>query len=256
MSDVAIVIPSMDNRAYLDPCLLSLRLFTRDVDYRVFVVNNGAPASCGWIHDTDSQTVILHANGNVGWERALEMGIAASTEPYLLFLNDDVQFVSRQRDWLSMLVHDLDDPTVAAVGPSSNTVAGPQSITQPLQATRYQARYLIGFCLLVRRSALLEVGGIDTSLPGGDDIDLSIRLRKAGYQLICDRRVFVHHAGFKTGIRLHGPHTRPGGWNSPEMTHAMIAALAAKHGLPAVTHAVRNDPPAEYTATVSGGLLA
>ena len=108
--------------------------------------------------------------------------------------------------------------------------------------------YLIGFCLLVRRSALDEVGGIDSTLPGGDDIDLSIRLRQAGYTLVCDRHSFVYHYGYRTGERVHGDRTVPGGWNSPQMIQATANALIAKHGETAFNEAWRNDPLGEYIA--------
>lgn len=251
MSDVDIIIPTMDNRAFLGPCLASLLENTRGVTPRIWVVNNGAPDSCAWLDDTP--ITVLRAGRNVGWERGLQLGLDRSAAPLVLFLNDDTLFLRPQRDWLTRLATDLDDPNVAAAGPSSNMVAGPQSTTVQLTAPRYQARYLIGFCLLVRRSALEEVGGIDTTLPGGDDIDLSIRLRAAGYTLVCDRSAFVYHYGFRTGVRVHGDHTRQGGWNSQEMIGATANALIAKHGQAAFNDTWRNDPLAEYQAPVGVG---
>jgi hypothetical protein len=159
-----------------------------------------------------------------------------------------VLFLRTQRHWLARLHEDLDEPGIAAAGPSSNMVAGPQSTTQQLPAPRYSARYLIGFCLLIRRAALDEVGGIDTGLPGGDDIDLSIRLRQAGYTLVCDRHAFVYHCGFRTGERVHGGPQVPGGWNSQQVINATTAALIAKHGQTAFDEVWRNDPVCEYTA--------
>ena len=247
MNDVAIIIPSMDNRALLEPCLESLLTNTRGIHYRVYVVNNGTPDSCNWVEDYDSHIELLQAYTNLGWERGLQRGLDLATGPLALFLNDDVLFVRTQRDWLAHLVDDLDDPAVGAAGPSSNLVAGPQSTTQQLPAPRYAARYLIGFCLLVRRSALDAVGGIDTTLPGGDDIDLSIRLRRhAGYTLVCDRRSFVYHYGYRTGQRVHGGPGTPGGWNSPLMISRTRDALIAKHGEAAFNEAWRNDPLGEY----------
>ena len=243
MRQVAIIIPTMDNRAYLEPCLASLVANTTGIDYQIYVANNGEPGSCSWI---DSRIAVLQSGDNIGWERALALGLQASSEPRVLFLNDDVLFLRTQRHWLARLHEDLDDPTVAAVGPSSNMVAGPQSTTQQLPAPRYLARYLIGFCMLIRRSALDQVGGVDTTLPGGDDIDLSIRLRQAGYTLVCDRRSFVYHYGYRTGHRVHGGPEAPWGWNSPAMIGATALALKAKHGDTAFDEAWRNDPLGEY----------
>jgi len=247
--DVAIIIPTMDSRTYLAPCLNSLLNFTDGANSYVYVVNNGAPDSCDWIDMAGVD--VLQPGFNLGWERALQRALDFSDLPFALFLNDDTLFLPRQSQWLMNLVADLADPTVGAAGPSSNMVAGPQSTTQQLSEPRYLARYLIGFCLLVRRSALDAVGGIDTTLPGGDDIDLSIRLRAVGYKLICDRRSFVYHYGFKTGTRVHGGPDQPWGWNSPAMIGATANALIAKHGKQAFDEAWRNDPLGIYEAPLT-----
>lgn len=252
MNDVAIIIPTMDNRPFLGRCLTSLLCNTRHVRYQVYVINNGAPESCDWIDFAD--VTVVQAGSNIGWERGLQLGLERTISPLVLFLNDDTLFLPSQRNWLARLVTDLDDPYVAAAGPASNMVAGPQSTLQPLPCTHYKARYLIGFCLLVRRAALDQVGGIDTTLPGGDDIDLSMRLRAAGYTLVCDRTSFVYHYGFKTGTRIHGNHTRPGGWNSQQMIGATASALAAKHGAAAFGDTWRNDPLGEYHAPTVVGI--
>ena len=245
MKQVDIIIPTMDNPGYLGPCLASLVENTRGVDYRVIVYDNGTRDMADFVRAYN--IFVIGGKGNIGWERGLESGLALGTTPFVLFLNDDTLFLRTQRDWLARLVADLDDPQVAAAGPSSNLVAGPQSTTAQYPAPRYVARYLIGFCLLLRRSALDEVGGIDTTLPGGDDIDLSIRLRQAGYALICDRRSFVYHYGSRTGGRVHGGPGVPGGWNSPQVIAATRDTLIAKHGQAAFNEAWRNDPLGEYT---------
>jgi len=251
MNEVAIIIPSMDNRAYLEPCLASLYENTKGVDYRVYVINNGLPGNYDNLYSP--YTHCFNIGRNLGWERGIQYGLDMSVEPLALFLNDDTVFLRTQQNWLAHLVNDLEDPQVAAAGPMSNMVAGPQSSTQALTASRYCARYLIGFCLLVRRSALDTVGGIDTTLPGGDDIDLSIRLRQAGYTLVCDRRAFVYHYGFRTGERVHGDRTVPGGWNSPQMVQKTANSLIAKHGQDTFNEAWRNDPLGEYHPPVKVG---
>jgi hypothetical protein len=90
---------------------------------------------------------------------------------------------------------------------------------------------LIFFCVMVRRSHLEEVGGIDTTLPGGDDLDLSARFRQAGKKLIFDPRAFLIHHGFKTGERVFGKPHQNGGWNSIDSMERTNFALITKHGL-------------------------
>ena len=90
--------------------------------------------------------------------------------------------------------------------------------------------FLIGYCILVRREALDKAGGVQDMEHGGDDIDLSIRLRKAGYILVSRRTEFVYHHGFQTGERVHGKPNQANGWNSREMIENTNMELIRKHG--------------------------
>lgn len=243
MKQVAIIIPTMDNDQYLRYCISSLLSNTPGVTYRIYIINNGEMGSCDWVKNP--AIYIIEAGGNKGWESALQMALEVSKEPLVLFLNDDTVFLPKYRDWLARLVADLEDWSVGAAGPSSNYVSGPQSIAVAGPPVPLIARFLIGFCMLVRRSALDRVGGI-TLDSGADDIDLSIRLRQAGYALICDRSTFVYHYGAKTGERVYGSVFGPGGWYSGEKMAAARAWLINAHGEEAVREVWSAEPLQQY----------
>jgi len=105
-----------------------------------------------------------------------------------------------------------------------------------------ESKYLIGFCVVIRREILDKIGGLDESLPGGDDLDWSIAIRNLGYKLVIRRDVFVHHHGFVTGTKVHGGPEQTMGWNSPQMTEATNIALIKKHGFKKWLECVRNQP--------------
>ena len=225
---VDVIIPTWNNEAYLRPCL---ETFWQTVPLQlahVWVVNNGAPDSCSWI--TAPNTTILEVGENLGWEGGLEIGLRYATAPAVLFLNDDVHFPPSSNGWLERLLGHFEDERVGAVGPLSNMVVGAQNMFLTHLHPLTEARFLIGFCMLVWREALDEVGGISHGLPGGDDFDLSLRLRNAGYLMVADRREFVYHHAYKTGERVHGPSSIPGGWNSKSQTDATVAALVERYG--------------------------
>jgi len=160
---------------------------------------------------------------------------------YVLLMNDDTHILPNDFDWLTKLKNVLDaDPDVAAVGPSSNVVAGWQNMRHTTYA-KLDVKFLIGFCVLVRRSALDAIGWLDEGLPGGDDFDMSIEFRNRGWKLVACRDSFVFHHGFKTGERIHGGAGDKGGWNSPEMSDATNKAIIRKHGFKAWVETVRND---------------
>jgi GT2 family glycosyltransferase len=250
---VDIIIPSMDNPRYLTRCLSSLLEHpSAEIMDTIHVVNNGRPAACDWI--TDPLVNVIQSGGkNLGWEGGLQAGLDRSQAPFVCFLNDDTRIPDDGRPWLDRLLWHFDDPAVGAVGPASHVVMGYQNAGARVSAQLLVATFLIGFCLLVRRDALERIGGIDQTLPGGDDLDLSIRLRDAGYLLLIDRGVYVHHAGFKTGNRVHGRSDRPLGWNSPQFIERTDRALIEKHGRDKwleVQQAI-DTPPAPYTGPVS-----
>lgn len=230
MSSVAILIPSFNNLDYLLPCINSIIRYTIPEDlFHIYLVNNGEKESMEPFKDNPYIT-ILQQDKNMGWEGGLKAGLEASKEPYVLLMNDDTFIPAHQRLWLHMLLNEFVHPGCAAVGPSSNVVMGSQNIFIPRMEVTLKVKFLIGFCMLVKREYLEAAGGVDTALPGGDDLDLSIRLRKLGKYLVSHRGVFVYHHGFKTGERVEGGPNQ-GGWNSIEKIERTNHALIRKHGL-------------------------
>jgi hypothetical protein len=147
------------------------------------------------------------------------------------FQNDDTIIPPACKDFYKQLLYPFSNANVAAVGPSTTTAAGWHSIyrNDPL-TRRTEVSYLIFFTVMLYRPYMDAVGGIDTRCPGGDDIDLSIRLRKAGRNLVVNPSAFLIHHGFKSGERLKGDSNVAGGWNSLDMRDTTNAYLIKKHG--------------------------
>lgn len=227
-----IIIPTFDNPQYLSPCVNSILMHTQSKgNLKIIIINNGSKEVENCISRHPSIRWI-HAEKNLGWEGGLKLGLENSQTPFVCFMNDDVYIPYASSLWANKCLSSFNDPEVAAVGPSTNVVRGCQNIFLD-QFAGYHSPYaslLIFFCVFIRRSHLDEVGGIDDMLPGGDDLDLSIRLRAAGKKLVIARDVFVFHHGFKTGERVRGGPNRPGGWNSRQMVENTNKALIQKHG--------------------------
>lgn len=183
---------------------------------------------------------------NAGWEGGLKAGLAVSTAEYVMFLNDDTMIPSHQKLWLHRLLNHFIHPEFAAIGPTSNCVMGRQNMFLQENFSLVRSKFLIGFCMLLRRSDLDAAGGVDDTMPGGDDLDLSIRLRKLGKYLLIDREVYVHHFGFKTGERLEGTANQENGWNSIKKIERTNHALMRKHGLKAFLDLFASEEPILY----------
>ncbi len=229
MHALDIIIPTFNNYEYLLPCLQSiLRNKTSEGLFHIYVVNNGHKNSCDWVNNKD--ITVFNIESNLGWEGALKYALEKTSAPYVMFLNDDILIPPTSMMWINQMLQHFISDEVGAVGPSSNVVMGLQNIFNQTELNVFTAKYLIGFCFMARREAIVKAGGIDDSLPGGDDLDLSIRLRDAKYKLIIDKNVFVYHHGFKTGTRVNGDAQKMNGWNSFVMTEKTNHALIRKHG--------------------------
>lgn len=231
---VSIIMPTYNNPTLLTQCLKSFLTHRVAEDiFRIYVVDNGTSHVKDFLDpQIAEQITIIETGENKGWEGGLIAGLKYIPEDveFVMFCNDDTYLPYASKEWLHDMLQWFREPKVGAVGPTSNVVMGLQNIFSPVNASAMTVELLIGFCMLVRKSALIEAGGVDDTLPGGDDFDLSIRLRDKGYSLVVDRNVFLFHHGFKTGERLHGNANVGGGWNSYEMQQKVNTALIKKHG--------------------------
>jgi len=248
MKLVNIIIPTYNNLDYFLNCITSVAKFTI-APYRFKIVNNGADELKNYVEIVNDKNVerldlakseILSPGRNLGWAGGINYArdyIDAQCD-YILLMNDDVEILPAHFSWLFRLATVLDnDSEVGAVGPSSNIVMGPQNIAIKNIPLRLVVKYLIGFCVLIRRNVFDLINWMDESLPGGDDLDWSIRIRKNGFKLVARRDVFVLHHAFKTGIAVYGDY-----WNSPEMIEKTNTALIQKHGFKEFINTVRNVP--------------
>lgn len=226
------IIPTMDNMRQLQECVYSLYCSRAEHPVRILIVNNGECSLESAFPDIIGKGVeIISPGKNLGWTGGLREGLKHSTSRYVAFSNDDIYLPRSSGRAIRNLARVLDVyPWVGAIGPTSNVVMGTQNIWAQVGFADYEVSFLIGFFMLLRREALEKAGGIQDMESGGDDIDLSIRIRKAGYGLIVKREEFVYHHGFQTGERVHGRPDKPGGWNSREMIDATNAELIRKHG--------------------------
>ena len=245
MPSVDVIIPTYRNRYWLKRCLESLAENDFPEINKIYVVDNGSDFDL-WNYDIPLH--VLTPGENLGWTGGLAYALRHSDMPFVIFMNDDAEF-ERKPDGLAKMLSHFKDESVAAVGPATGTAMGRQAVEGP---DIEEVGVLVGFCMLIRRSALIEVGGVLLDWDLGDDIDLCIRFQSAGKGMLIDRRVFVYHHAFKTGVRVYGQPKKPGGWNSIEMVSATTQRLILKHGAEKVMHALGEEarPAGVRTITI------
>lgn len=149
-------------------------------------------------------------------------GAQAANGEVLVFLNDDVEPLSA--DWLKELLVQVQRPEVGVVGAMllypSGTIqhAGialglMDGAGHPHRGTLGQGFWpwtsvtrnvsaVTGACLAIRRSVFEELGGFDPSFPVNyNDVDLCLRARQAGYEVILAASAVLRHEESKTRVQ-------------------------------------------------------
>ena len=188
---VSVVIPAHNEEEYLPLCLESIRKQDYAGECEVIVVDNAS---------TDDTAEIALAWGvRVVYENrtspacARQRGVEAATGEIIAFIDADTQAPDY---WLSAIVSRFvrEPETVVISGPYAYFDAGRIAkiasyagnfiniITDQLFRKAFSKGGAVWGCnFAVRRSALLEVGGFDTSIKFyGEEYELSLRLKKAG----------------------------------------------------------------------------
>jgi mycofactocin system glycosyltransferase len=203
---LTIIVPAFGRPETLARCLASLGR-----EHPVLVVDDASPDGAAIAEVCRLHGATLErrtVNGGPGASRST--GLALSASELVAFVDSDTVV---PEGWLDGLTWCFDDPTVGAVAPRIRPVgsshAGRSSVLQrflaerspldlgPLEGPvgpRRQVRYLPTAALVVRRRALEEVEGFDSSLRVGEDVDLLWRLSDAGWQIRYLPDLIVEHA--------------------------------------------------------------
>lgn len=217
MPETSIIIVSHNGlRETTAPCLESIFKYGAGCDFEVIVVDNKSsddtPAYLNNMMKDEPRLKCIFNKSNRGFAGGNNDGLRIASGSYLILLNSDCIVT---KDWIegltALLTH---DPVIGLVGPVSNSVGNEQrifttSITPELiieegqtwvsnsLGGRFETEMLGFFCVALRRDVLDHVGFLDESFGLGfyEDDDYCMRVRHAGYKLICAEEVFVYHRG-------------------------------------------------------------
>ena len=206
--DLLIVIVSLNNKAYLKPCLESLYQSRLHNQFSVVVVDNGSSdGSQAMLRENFPEVQIIQNDYNAGLSRASNQGIKSMLARYILLLNDDTLVNGPSLD---VMIDFLDaHPRAGGVG---GQLLNPDGTVQScynkfstlreefLIASRLGEFFWDGYpstvddkevksvdwitsaCLMLRRSALDQVGLLDEEyFIYGDEADLQYRLTRSGW---------------------------------------------------------------------------
>jgi GT2 family glycosyltransferase len=211
----SIVMVTLDNEVFLRMSLASLLADDGGPPIEVIVVDNGSRDGTAdflrRLASDDPRVRVVLNEGNAGFARGCNQGLAIARGDLLVLLNDDALVPP---GWLSRLSAHLDSPGVGLAGPVTNRIGNEAEVEVDyrtwggfLQAAarrawersgeRFEIPTLTMFCLALRRPVFYLLGPLDQGFEIGmlEDDDYSERAHEAGLATVCAEDVLVHHFG-------------------------------------------------------------
>jgi GT2 family glycosyltransferase len=228
---LSIIIVNWNSVKYLRACLRSVYREAIGLPMEIIVVDNASNDGCPDMLRTEFPEVhVIAAVENLGFARANNLGYRHSVGDVLLFLNPDTEVIG---DSLQQMVDKIrSESRIGAVGPCllntdgsvqlSSVQAFPTITNQVLDFDFLRQRFprwkifgmapllpdapspseadaISGACFMVRRDVFENAGLFgEEYFMYSDDLDLSHRIRQAGYSVICMNKSLVTHHGGKS----------------------------------------------------------
>ena len=228
---ISVVIVNYNVKYYVGQCIDSVRRALQGIDSEIIVVDNHSrDGSVDYLSKIEGVRII-ESGHNLGFSKANNIAIRQSTAEYVLMLNPDTIVAE---DAIRMIIDFADShPQAGGIGvrmhndwgttarESRRGLPSPMTsfykiigLSKRLPLHRKYGRYYMGWlpwdspsrievvsgaCFLVRRKALDEVGLMDEDyFMYGEDIDLSYRLLKSGWENWFVPADIIHYKGEST----------------------------------------------------------
>jgi N-acetylglucosaminyl-diphospho-decaprenol L-rhamnosyltransferase len=237
MPELAVVIVNHNAGAYLLRCLRSVAERAGGAELEIVVVDNASTDGSAEEAVAAFPQARLIRSENRGFAAGVNVGIRATSAPYVLVLNPDAEIASgtlaelvrlaEARPWAGAIGPMIRNPD-GSVYPSGRTVPslatavghaflGPVWPRNPFtrryhladwnRTTERRVDWISGAAFLLRRAALDEVGPLDERFfLYAEEVDLFKRLREAGWGIVFTPSLeVVHEQGVSTGRsrRMH-----------------------------------------------------
>jgi GT2 family glycosyltransferase len=224
-SGVSVVIPLWNGLRWLPGCLASLADQTVSPERIIVVDNDSTDGSPAYLRQHHPQVEVLPLECNTGFAHAANEGIARADTEFVVLLNTDVVL---DPDWIARMAERArNDPHAGSIAckmlqlDSPGMVYDAGDVLRRDGACEQRGRFgrddgrwdvpgeVFGACAgaaLYRTSAVTELGGFDERYFAYiEDVDLSLRLRLAGWRCLYEP-VIAHHAGEGSSYQLPGGH--------------------------------------------------
>ncbi len=216
-----------ENTYYARCCIASIQEKSTYDNIEIILISNNdiPPDLAAWLAERQVKTILHKVPFN--WSGVQNLGAAAATGDYLLFLNDDMEVITP--DWLESMLEFAQVPEIGAVGarlfyPDGRLQHAGVCLLDgnPTHAFHQYPGYhpgyffnnvlhrnvsaVTGACLLTRRDVFEEIGGFDVTFPlEFNDVDYCLKVVSSGKRIVYMPYAELYHyesATRKTTVTL------------------------------------------------------
>lgn len=217
---VSIIIPNKDQKEILERCIESVIQKTDYKNYEIIIVENNSTTNeifeyYKTIEQRENIRVVIWKD-KFNYSAINNFGVRYANGEYLLFLNNDIEVI--RENWLSEMLANVQRKEVGIVGAKllypdnmvqhagviigMGGIAGHPLSRHPADDCGYFARGIIqqnlnavtAACMLTKKEVYEKVNGFEEKLAVAfNDIDLCLKVRKAGYSIVYDPEALLYH---------------------------------------------------------------
>lgn len=269
-ADLAVVIVSTNEAHWLEACLATVYAHGGSARLDVVVVDNeSSDGTRAFVEDRFPQARVVSCQ-NRGFAHANNRALMTCTAPYALCLNPDTEIIEGSFGELVEMLDSRPDigflgvkqlasdgslyPSVRRFPTAKRALAeafvperwslrrsgiGERELDLSAYERELECDWTTGAYMLIRREALLGAGLMDERLfLFGDEPDLCMRIKRAGWRVIhSPRMTIVHHAG-KAGIKpklvaqdVYARRVYAEKYFSAPRRYAYLGAVGARHAV-------------------------
>jgi GT2 family glycosyltransferase len=214
----SVIVLNYNGKQFLEECLTSLKSQSYG-DYKVYVLDNASTdGSVGFIKSNFPAVEVIEAKENFGTAEGSNIGVRNTKGEYIVLMSNDVRV---DRYCIENLVKTLDSDSSIGIYSSKllkydpDPRTGKYSIDNaggiidkfafPMMLRSNEVNredeggveevfFSCGGCFITRRELFEKVGGFDRKyFTLSDDIDLSWRIRLAGYRIAVNHSAVIYH---------------------------------------------------------------
>uniref|UniRef100_UPI00404A2F32 glycosyltransferase family 2 protein n=1 Tax=Gelidibacter sp. TaxID=2018083 RepID=UPI00404A2F32 len=221
---LSVVILNYNVRYFLELCLKSVEAAIQDIDAEIIVVDNlSTDDSCDMVKALFPKVILIENTVNYGFSKGNNIGVAKAKGEYVCILNPDtvvaedtfkkvLAFAEKTPD-LGIVGCKLIDGTGYFLPESKRNIPTPWVSLQKIfgNSKPYYANHLnenetgkvdilVGAFMFLKRQVYNEINGFDEDFfMYGEDMDISYRVLKAGYQNYYNAdTTVIHYKGEST----------------------------------------------------------